>query len=219
MSQNLDLKAIEHKAFRSIHQDGLQDMYIGLILIACYFLLNIPDHEDLPLSNAVPAIVMLVTAFVVYQVGKKYITAPRMGQVKFGPERQKRKLTLARIMGIFVLITLGLVLFSLYVWRTGGTALGHSESTNSGLERILVSTIAALIAGTSTIVIAYYKEFLRGYYIGLVMGAAFFLALWLDAPVFIAVAAVLVFLPGLVLFIKFLREHPLPATEASHGES
>lgn len=219
MAENIDLKAIERKAFRSIHQDGLQDMYIGLILVACYFLLAIPDHEDLPLSNVLPAMVALGIAFVVYWLGKKYITAPRMGQVRFGPERQKRKLTLAWIMGIFVLITLGLVLFSIYLWRVGGTVLNFGEFTDPGLERILVATIAALIAGASTIVISYYKEFVRGYYIGLIMGIAYFLALWLAAPVFIAVAAILVFLPGLVVFIKFLREHPLRESASSHGES
>jgi len=219
MSQSNYLKAIERKAFRSIHQDGLQDIYIGLILVACYFLLNIPDSEDLPISYVVPAIVVLATAFGVYQLGKKYITAPRMGQVKFGPERQKRKITLAWTMVIFVLITLGLVLFSMYVWRIGGPVLSHGGTINPGLERILVATIGASIVGVSTIVISYYKEFLRGYYIGLVMSAAYFLALWLDAPVYLAIAALLVFLPGLVLFIKFLCEHPLPTSEVSHGES
>lgn len=219
MSQSIDLKAIERKAFRSVHKDGLQDMYIGLILVACYFLLNIPENEDLPLSNVVPAMVVLAIAFAIFQLGKKYITTPRMGQVEFGPERRKRKLTLAFILGGFVLITLGLVLFSIYVWMTDGTALRHDQSINPSLERILVSTLAALITGTSIIVIAYYKEFLRGYYIGLVMGAAFFLAIWLDAPVFIAIAAVLVFLPGLILFFKFLQEHPLPPSEVSHGKS
>ena len=159
MSQNLDLKAIERKAFRSIHQDGLQDIYIGLVLIACYFMLNIPDNEDLPLSNLVPAVVAMAIALVVYQLGKKYVTAPRMGQVKFGPERKKRKLTLAWIMGIYVLITLGMVLFSLYVWKTGSLGWSERHSHNPSVERILVATIAAMLVGTSTIVISYYKEF------------------------------------------------------------
>jgi len=219
MSQNLDLKAIERNAFRSIHQDGLQDIYFGLILAACYFLINIPDNEDLPLSYLVPALVVLVLALGVYHYGKKYVTAPRMGQVKFGPEREKRKLTLAWIMSIFVLITLGLVLFSLYVWRTGSPVWSEGQSPNPDLERILVATLAALIGGSSTIVISYYKEFVRGYYIGLVMGAGFFLAIWLDSPVFVAIAAILVFLPGVVLFINFLRKHPLPPMEAGHGDS
>ena len=219
MSQNLDLKAIERKAFRSIHQDGLQDIYIGLVLTACYFMLNIPDNEDLPLSNLVPAVVALAIAFVVYRFGKRYVTAPRMGQVKFGPERKKRKLTLAWIMGIYVLITLGLVLFSVYVWKTGSLGWSERHSNNPSVERILVSTIAAFLAGTSTIVISYYKEFLRGYFIGLVMGVTFFLAFWLDAPVFVAIAAGLVFLPGVVLLINFLRKRPLPTSEASHGNS
>jgi hypothetical protein len=39
MSQNLDLKAIERKAFRSVHEDGLWDIYIGgLLLVMSLFL-------------------------------------------------------------------------------------------------------------------------------------------------------------------------------------
>jgi hypothetical protein len=41
----------------------------------------------------------------------------------------------------------------------------------------------------------------------------------LDAPVFVAIAASLVFLPGVVLFINFLLKHPLPPSETSHGDS
>ena len=33
MSQEIDLKQIERKAFRSTYQDGLWDIYIGLVVI------------------------------------------------------------------------------------------------------------------------------------------------------------------------------------------
>ena len=32
MSETLDLKAIERKAFRATHQDGLWDIYIGWVV-------------------------------------------------------------------------------------------------------------------------------------------------------------------------------------------
>jgi hypothetical protein len=213
MSKNLDLKAIERKAFRSVHKDGLWDIYLGMILLVCSQLLAIPDNEDFPLPTMLLSLAGLVIAFGVYHLGKRFVTVPRMGQVKFGPERQKRKMTLAWIMGAFVLVTLGLNLYTLYVWNASSLNLAPS------LGRVVVSTIAALIAGISTMVISHIKEFTRGYYIALLMGLGFFFTLLLDTTVPMIVAGALILLPGLVIFIIFLRQHPLPPREASHDRS
>lgn len=213
MSQNLDLKAIERKAFRSVHQDGLWDIYIGIIMLVCSLLLDIPDNEDFPLPTMLLSLVGLVIAFGIYHFGKRFVIVPRMGQVKFGPERQRRKMTLAWIMGAFVLVTLGLNLYTLYVWNASSLNLAPS------LGRVVVSSIAALIAGISTMVISYFKEFTRGYYIALLMGLGFFFTLLLDTTIPMIVAGALILLPGLVIFIIFLRQHPLPPREASHDRS
>jgi Ca2+/Na+ antiporter len=87
------------------------------------------------------------------------------------------------------------------------------------VERVVVSSIAALIAGISPMVISYFKEFTRGYYIALLMGLGFFFTLLLDTTVPMIVAGALILLPGLVIFIIFLRQHPLPPREASHDRS
>lgn len=217
MSQNLDLKAIERKAFRSVHQDGLWDIYLGIIMLVCSLLLNIPDNEDFPLPTMLLSLAGLGIAFGIYHFGKRFVTVPRMGQVKFGPERQKRKMTLAWIMGAFVLVTLGLNLYTLYVWNASSSAHPVDLNLVPSVERVAVSTIAALIAGISTMVISYFKEFTRGYYIALLMGLGFFFTLLLDTTIPMIVAGALILLPGLVVFVTFLRQHPLPPREASHG--
>jgi hypothetical protein len=165
------------------------------------------------------ALLGVLIVFLFFQLGKRYITMPRMGQVRFSPERQKRKVTLAWIMGAFVLITLGLNLYSLYVWNAADSAQPVNLNLAPALERAVVASIAALIAGISTMVISYFKEFTRGYYIAVLMGVAFFLTLWLDSTVPMIVAGALILLPGLVIFIIFLRQHPLPPREASHDHS
>jgi len=210
MTQNLDLKAIERKAFRSTHQDGLWDIYIGITMLVCALLLNIPDNEDFPLPVFVLGMAGMGIAFAIFHFGKKFITVPRMGRVKFGPGRQKRKITLAWVMGAFVMVTLGLNLFTLYVWNASSSAQPVELNLAPSLERAVVASIAALIAGLSTIVISYYKEFTRGYYIALLMGIGFFFAMLLDTPVPVVVAAALILLPGLYVFLRFLRGHPLP---------
>jgi len=117
MSQNIDLKALERKAFRSVHQDGLWDIYIGGLLLVLSLMFTIPDSGEGELRTLGLAMLGVAIMFAIFQLGKKYITTPRMGQVRFGAERQKRKITLGWIMGAFVLVTLGLFLFSLYVWN------------------------------------------------------------------------------------------------------
>jgi hypothetical protein len=219
MSQNLDLKAIERKAFRSVHEDGLWDIYIGGLLLVMSLFFAIPESGQGELTYMGLALLGVAVVFAFFQLGKKYITVPRMGQVRFGPERQRRKATLAGIMGFFVGGTLALFLFSLYVWNASESAHPLDLNLAPSLERAVVASIAALIAGISTIVISYFKEFTRGYYIALLMGCGFFFTLWLDSTVPMIVAGALILLPGLALFINFLRQHPLPPREASHDNS
>ena len=219
MSQNLDLKAIERKAFRSVHQDGLWDIYLGGLMLVFSMFFAIPESGEGELTIMGLALLGVIIVFAFFQLGKKFVTTPRMGQVRFSPERQKRKVTLAWIMSIFVLVTLGLFLYSLYVWNVSASGQPVNLNLAPSLERAVVASIAALIAGISTMVISYFKEFTRGYYIAVLMGIGFFLTLWLDSAVPMITAGALILLPGLVIFVNFLRQHPLPPREASNGHS
>lgn len=219
MAQNLDLKALERKAFRSFHQDGLWDIYLGGLMLALSLFFAIPESGEGERNYMVLALLGVAIVFAVFQLGKKYVTVPRMGQVRFGPERQKRKITLAWIMGAYVLVTLGLVLFSLYVWNRTASGETVDLALTPSLERVLVASVAALIAGTSTLVISYFREFVRGYYIALLMGLGFFFTLLFDMTLPMIVAGALILVPGLVLFVNFLRQHPLPPQEVQHGNS
>jgi hypothetical protein len=219
MSQNFDIKAIEFKAFRSVHQDGLWDIYLGGLMLVLSLFFAIPESGEGEGKYIVLALLGAAIVFVFFQLGKKYITTPRMGQVQFGPERRKRKITLGWIMGIYVLVTLGMVLFSLYVWNRGSSGQTVDLPLTPSLERVLVASVAALIAGTSTLVISYFREFVRGYYIALLMGLGFFFTLLFDVTAPMIIAGALILVPGLVLFVNFLRQHPLPPQEARHGSS
>src|SRR4030042_5942793 len=103
MSNVLDLKQIERKAFRSTYQDGLWDILMGGIVVAMAITIYRPESGYSP-SNIVMMTLIYVVLYSLFWAGKKYITLPRMGQVRFGPARQKKKKTLAIILGIIVLI-------------------------------------------------------------------------------------------------------------------
>lgn len=219
MSQNFDLKAIERRAFRSVHQDGLWDIYIGGLLLVLSLMFAIPESGEGELTYIGLALLGVAIMFAIFQLGKKYITTPRLGQVRFGAERRKRRITLGWIMGAFVLVTLGMFLFSLYVWNSSASGQAVAVPVSPSVERLLVASLAALIAGTSMAVISYFKEFVRGYYIALLMAAGFFFTLVFDTTTPMIIAGALILVPGLVLFINFLRQHPLPPREVHHGSS
>jgi hypothetical protein len=197
----------------------LWDIYLGVLLLSLSLFFSIPESGGGEWRYMLPALLGVGVAFAVFQLGKKYITLPRMGQVRFGPERQKRKITLAWIMGAYVLVTLGVVLFSLYVWNSNASGRTVDLALIPSLERALVASISALIVGTSIIVTSYFKEFVRGYYIALLMAAGFFFTLVFDTTIPMIVAGALILIPGLVLFISFLRQYPLLSQEAGHDNS
>jgi hypothetical protein len=217
MSEKLDLKGIERKAFRSVHQDGLWDIYIGGIVLCMSFLAYTVSNEAKPLLRFGLYLAGMGVFYLIFWAGKKYLTTPRLGQVKFGPRRQKRKQimlgVLAGIVGLLVVILVGTIL----LWKNPNLAarLGFSQA-NPDLERLLVATIGALFVGPSMVLLAYFNEFMRGYYIAVILSLAVFSLTWFGKPVYLVLSGLLIIIPGLILFVRFLRSHPLPPVEVTY---
>jgi len=57
--------------------------------------------------------------------------------------------------------------------------------------------------------VAYFKDFPRGYFIASTIDLAVFLMLFLNQPVYPIIIGILIALPGLVLFVRFLKKYPL----------
>ncbi len=217
MVDTLDLKQLERKAFRATHQDGLWDIYIGGVAMSMAALAFSDDSDAFPLVRFGFFLAGLALSYLIYWGGKKYITTPRLGQVKFGPRRQRRKVTLAVILGGIVLLQLLILAGTVFLWRNPGwaTRLGWSAA-DQNLERLIISIIGALFVGPSTALIAYFNDFLRGYYIAFILSLAVFSLVWFSQPIYLIIAGLLILVPGAVLFVRFLRQHPLPPAEASH---
>ncbi|HSG45688.1 MAG TPA: hypothetical protein VLA72_21305 [Anaerolineales bacterium] len=219
MSQNLDLRALERKAFRSIYQDGLWDITLGLIVIGMAIFVFRPE-EGYSAFNFLWMMVIFSAANLIFWAGKKFITVPRMGQVRFGEIRKQKSRTLALIMAVFVLIQGGVVLLTAFGWRNPELGAKISSILNAGnMERLAVATVGSLFVGPSFILIAYFSDFLRGYYIAILMSLAVFLMILLNQPIYPMILGGLIAVPGVVLFVQFLRQHPLPSQEAHHGNS
>jgi len=213
MTDAIDLKQIERKAFRSTYQDGLWDIYWGLIVVCMAFFIARPEEG----YSAWNILMMLASFFVSYSlfwVGKKFITMPRMGQVVFGPARKMKKITLAIILGVVILFQVAIVLISVVGWLNQIWMMKVEIFLQlGGTERLMVAAIGALFIGPSMILIAYFNEFLRGYYIAILMTLAVFLMILLNQPIYPVILGLAILLPGLVLFFRFLQKYPLHKEE------
>jgi hypothetical protein len=97
MNNLFDLKRLEKKAFRATHQDGLWDIQMGGIVMSMAVLAYLETSDAFPLLQFSIFLLGLGASFLIFWAGKKYVTIPRLGQVKFGPHRQRRKRTLVLV--------------------------------------------------------------------------------------------------------------------------
>ena len=218
MSQDLDLKALERKAFRSTYQDGLWDINLGLIVIGMA-IFEFRPVEGYSALNFIWLMVTCLVANLIFWVGKKFITVPRMGQVRFGEIRKHKAWTLAIILVVFVLIQGGIVLLTAFGWRNPELGVKINSALKAyNMERLAVAAVGSLFVGPSFFLIAYFADFLRGYYIAILMALAVFLMILFNQPIYPLIIGGLIVLPGLVLLAQFLRKYPLHR-EAGRGDS
>ncbi|MBN1371494.1 MAG: hypothetical protein JW987_06100 [Anaerolineaceae bacterium] len=218
MLNQLNLKEIEKKAFRATYQDGLLDINMGGIVACMAYMQTLTDSEETPILGMVVFVAGMIASSLIFWLGKKYITLPRMGQATFGTKRRRRSRTLAVILGIIVALQAVVVIFSAVVWGNPElqSRLAFLEGEHRAMD-LLVASIGAMFVGPSVALIAYFSDFLRGYYISLLMAVGVFLMIFLNQPVYLMVCAALIILPGIALFIRFVLTHPLPPAEARRG--
>jgi hypothetical protein len=213
-----DLKNLEKKAFRATHQDGLWDIYMGGVVMSMAILAYSEASKAFPLVRFSIFLLGLGAAYLIFWAGKKYITTPRLGQVKFGPQRQRRKRILVMVMSGMVFVQVVILIGTILLWRnpSWASSLGFGQ-TNPDLERLIVAVIGAMFVGPSIALIAYFNDFLRGYYIAFIVSLGVFSLIWFGEPLYLISAGLLIMIPGVVLFIRFLSEHPRPPAEVTHG--
>jgi hypothetical protein len=212
----INLKELERKAFRSTYQDGLWDIYFGLIVICMSIFLFRPVTGYSPL-NIFLMMASMGAAYALFWAGKRFITLPRMGQVKFGEKRARRKKTMMLILGAVVLIQVAFLGIQFIGWRNPefGATLNTFLQEKNAMD-LAVATIGSLFVGPSMILIAYFIDFPRGYFIAVMMALAVFLAIYLNQPIYPIFIGILIAVPGVVLFLRFLKKYPLHREKANH---
>ena len=184
MSEQLNLKQLERRAYRSTFQDGLWDLYLAG-LMACLGILGIIEgFRDETWIWLIGYTVMVGGVFGLFMLGKKYITLPRLGAVKFGPGRKRRKLILVVILSITVLLNLALVLITMGVLEAPTWLVSfESDMNRRGVLDLFVPLFASLFVMVAICTIAYFIEFYRGMYIAVLFGLGILLDTMFDLPV------------------------------------
>jgi len=209
-----NLTEIEKKAYRSTFQDGLWDIFLGsqlLVLSICALLSNIGITEKLHMGVLIVLQVLIVLAFT---IGKKRITIPRMGFVKFGPKR-KRRITKSRII-LLISVLAGVVVFLI--------ASALIQGNPAGRSKLLLFAPVAWVANSIVVfsLLAYYMDFTRLY----LYGVLFALPVPFDvaikqftnlnlSPVTFAVPGIAMLTFGIVLLVRFLHDYPAGIKEVS----
>ncbi len=217
MTAELNLKEIELKAFRSTFQDGLWDIYMGLVVMCMAAFIYRPASGYSP-WNIVLCVVSFFAAYILFFLGKHFITVPRMGRVRFGAMRKRKSRDLAIILGAFVLLQVVMVWNTAGGWFSPGLRALRGGSLPEGESTLpLVAAIGSMMVGVSMIVVAYFSDFPRGYYIAILMALAVFLMIYLNQPIYPLVIGGLIIVPGAVLLVRFLKAYP-PRREETGNE-
>ena len=209
MNEQIDLEELERKVYRSYFQDGLWDFFMGWLILGMG-LSSFATEMDVPeiINIFVMLIMWNMAAIVILGVGKKRITLPRLGIVKFGPKRQADKKKLY----IFLWIMVGVNLIVLMMSSAGFLPAFPFQ----GLILPLILGLAFI--STPFFIIAYYIDFNRLYYYGLIMGFSLFL-IDIIYPLFGSpVDAIIIYCSmgspivifGIVLFVRFIKKYPKP---------
>jgi len=213
MSPDINLKEIERKAFRSTFQDGLWDMYLGFLLLTMGMGPVLPSLDTSVMWTLGILLAFSVLVWLAFWVGKKFITTPRMGLVKFGPQR-KAKLKKTRAV-LFLSVLLGVIMFVLRaMWN---------------IEWAVRIPIPAYVWAVQAIVVfglgAYFLDVSRFYAYGMLyamplpVGIVLLQNTGLPGLMFLpfGVSGGIMVIIGVVLFIRFLRDYPIPAEAVSDG--
>jgi hypothetical protein len=207
------LKEIERKAFRSTFQDGLWDIFLGLLLLNMAIGIVLED-TSLPLSWIMVMIVPWpFLVLVAFWAGKKFITTPRIGLAKFGPQR-KAKMKNLRVV-LFLSVLLLVIMFFL-----GWAAMGNSLPwwvTEIPLPLYVWPAQTIIVFGLA----AYFLDVPRFYAYGVLYGLPLPVGILLvkntdltvlgSMAITFGVAVGVMVLIGVILFIRFLREYPVAA--------
>jgi len=216
--ERVSLKELERKAYRSFFQDGLVDICLGLMVLTmanAWLLMARRVSWGYVIGHThITSVALWAAAMAVLVAGRRYITIPRLGVVRFGPARKQRRTRAATVMGAMVGAQAALVVL---------TATGAVDFRGAPATPVMVIGLMVLVALGLP---AYLLDFTRLYayavvVAGGVVGAETLYmrtASAMGAAAIFAAAGAIPVLVGLGLLIRFVRAYPAQREVTSNGD-
>jgi hypothetical protein len=197
MTDEIDLKELEKKVWLTYFQDGFWDILFGIMMIM---------GAIRALTDNVVFTFLILVGVLVPILGKKYITFPRLGIVRFNQNLrfQQKKLVFAFIVAIMIVISL----VFLSIGRVG---------IFDGRSSPFMALLLALVLG----MLAYFLDYWPLLLYGLMMATTEIV--WgiygrPTGPYLELVFGCTALFIGLTMLIRFLNRYPLIKEEVSINE-
>jgi hypothetical protein len=214
MEEQIDLKKLERKVWTSFFEDGIWDIYLGMLLGAMAFGVLLGDVGVRESTQMIVYLLFMCAAILFLWAGKRYITAPRIGRVVYGPKGKARKAKTTIILAVSVLV--GLVAFVIAGLSAKGD-LPQSLPVELLIPGIWVGNMIIVFS-----LAAYFLHYNRLYLIGVMFAIAVPLDIVLMeltnrdlTPVAFGVPALIILIVGVFVLARFLRKYPKPTEEAT----
>lgn len=201
MNKSDNLHQIERRAYQTIWEDGLLDVFVGVAVVgmALFWVAGLAVW-----GGVLPALLVPV-----WQVARRQVVEPRSGYVEFSPERKAREKRGLGLMVLLGMLTLVLGVAGFFMVRSNPPEL-------DSLLPVVVPALPAALLG------------LGGVLVGLLFGIRRFLTY--GALLFIGGAAgallraepgwhfllpgVVILIVGVMLLVSFLRKYPVVEVES-----
>ena len=204
MQEQISLKQAEQKVFKTAVNDGLWDILVGgfLLQFAVAPLLSTSLGDFWSSAVFIPFWGML---FLLIWLLRKYVVAPRIGTVKFGPARRRE---LSKFTIVMLIMNLIAFFAGLYFAFNAEFKSGWTVAATFAVPVLLMSSAAA-----------YFLNINRIFIYGLLTVLAFFIGEWSFVtyqtahhgfPITFGTLSIAVFATGVTIFTRLLKNNPLP---------
>jgi len=200
MSEPLELRTVKTNIYRTIVEDGLLDIMMGISLI----LSSIYLFNKFTFLNYL----WLPIALVLIEVVRRRYIFPRTGYAKISLS----KIEIFRVLGA---ILLGMTILATLIALIP-SSMGHSVE---GDWRGILSYALIFTLVISFCYIAYRFSFPRWYMLGISMGIAFLLSKAYFVPTLVLGLGIWIILVGVIVFRRFIKENPLKSSDVKESSN
>ena len=201
-------RALERKAWGRIAQDGIFEIYLGVLLLNAVVWMAAAELGLAYGETSIPAFAVLLLSLGVYRGAKRRVTAPRMGHFKLERKRTSKvrlsaglSVAVSVLMVAFTILALGgefadglpvpLILFGVLALKA--VLLFSLGAYFTGLQRYYLYAILAAVGMAASEILVATQGVTRGW----------------DVVGTLGLPAIVMLPTGIALLVRFVAEYPV----------